>query len=330
MHSSVVLGITAGDPSGIGPEVALKALSVPSDRDVIPVFIARYSVLELHYPHLISGYQVVSEKDEFQQRLIPGERYICDIDLNLPVPRPGHGNIDTGIESKAYIDAALRLWKRGVIHGMVTGPVNKGLIERSGCRFKGHTEYIAEQIHEPSPFMMMYSEEYRVILVTTHLPIGEIPGRIDSEMIYRTIKAGSEAISLIDGTPVRIAIAGIDPHCGDDGAIGDFDMKYTLTAVERARSDGIQIDGPFAADTLFLPERWRSYNLVIAHYHDQALIPFKILAFERGVNVTVGISLTRTSVDHGTAYDIAGKGIAQAGSMIEAIKLACILEERRK
>lgn len=330
MHNNVVLGITAGDPSGIGPEVALKALSVPLDRDVIPVLIARYSVLELHYAHLLSDYHVVSEKDEFHHRLIPGERYICDIDLDLPVPRPGNGNIDTGIESKAYIDAALRLWERGVIHGIVTGPVNKGLIEKSGCGFKGHTEYIAEQIHEPSPFMMMYSEEYRVILVTTHLSIKEIPERIDSEMIYRTIKAGCEAISLIDGTPVRIAIAGLDPHCGDDGAIGDFDMRYTSAAAERARSDGIQIDGPFAADTLFLPERWRSYNLVVAHYHDQALIPFKILAFERGVNVTVGISLTRTSVDHGTAYDIAGKGIAQAGSMVEAIKLACILEKRRK
>ncbi len=330
MHNNVILGITAGDPSGIGPEVALKALSVPLDRDVIPVLIARYSVLELHYAHLLSGYQVFSEGDEFHHRLISGERYICDIDLDLPVPHPGIGNISTGIESKAYIDTALRLWKRGVIHGIVTGPVNKGLIEKSGCTFKGHTEYIAEQIHEPSPFMMMYSEEYRVILVTTHLPIKEIPARIDPELIYRTIKAGCEAISLIDGTPIRVAIAGLDPHCGDDGAIGDFDMKYTRIAIERARSDGIHIDGPLAADTLFLPERWSSYNLVIAHYHDQALIPFKLLAFERGVNVTVGLSLTRTSVDHGTAYDIAGKGIAQAGSMVEAVKLACILEKKRK
>jgi 4-hydroxythreonine-4-phosphate dehydrogenase len=330
VHNSVVLGITAGDPSGIGPEVALKALRVPLDRDVIPVLIARYSVLQLYYADLLSGYEVISKGDEPHDTLISGHRYIYDIDLDLPVPRLGIGTIYTGIESKAYIDAALSLWKSGVIHGIVTGPVNKGFIEKSGCIFKGHTGYLAEQIGEPNPFMMMYSEEYRVILVTSHLPIEEVSRGIDEERIYRTIKVGYDAISLIDGSGIRVAITGLDPHCGDDGAIGDFDVKYTRAAVDRARRDGILIDGPFAADTLFLPERWKSYNLVVAHYHDQALIPFKILAFERGVNVTVGLSLTRTSVDHGTAYDIAGRGIAKSGSMVEAIKLAGILEKKEK
>ena len=227
------------------------------------------------------------------------------------------------MESRLYIDNAVDLWKRGIVNALVTGPVNKAHIEKSGCRFTGHTEYIAGLINEKNPYMLMYSPDYRVLLVTTHIPVADISKNINAEKIYNTIIAGHNAIQLLDSDDsARIAIAGLDPHCGDDGAIGNFDAEITKEAVSRALQNGINIEGPFSADALFTPKKWKSYNLAIAHYHDQGLIPFKVLAFESGVNITLGLSITRTSPDHGTAYDIAGKNKANHKSMLEAIKLA--------
>lgn len=317
-----ILGITAGDPAGIGPEVALKALDHPGKPHCTPVLIIRHSVLEQHYSHLLHDFIVVSDKDELSQNLNSGKPVIFNIEPELPLPVPGTGTANTGHESLLYIDAALDLWKAGIIDGIVTGPVHKGNIGESGCRFTGHTEYIAESITEENPAMMMYSEEYRVLLVTTHIAVRDIEKTINTDSIYRTIKTGHAAMTAIDGPAPHLAITGLDPHCGDNGAIGTFDRKYTTAAIDRARDDGIRIDGPFAADTLFLAERWKTYNLVIAQYHDQGLIPFKMLAFEKGVNVTLGLSIVRTSVDHGTAFDIAGKGQANHLSMVAAMELA--------
>ncbi|MDY6935164.1 MAG: 4-hydroxythreonine-4-phosphate dehydrogenase PdxA [Spirochaetota bacterium] len=327
---SIRVGIVIGDPAGIGPEVALKAVSELDGIDnIIPIVIGRYEVLVRHYPDLVQGYRLWDYKRDTPSDILDDHNYIYNICLDLPIPTPGKGNIYTGIESIKYIDKAIELWRCGTLDSIVTGPVNKGLIEKSGCRFTGHTEYIAESIQEKNPYMMMYSKDYRVMLVTTHIPVSGITERIDSEKIYNTIIAGHRAISRIDGKEVRIAITGLDPHCGDRGAIGNFDMNVTEKAVSMAKSDGINIEGPFAADTLFLPERWRSYNLVIAQYHDQGLIPFKTLTFDTGVNVTMGLSIIRTSVAHGTAYDIAGKGCAKYKSMIEAITLAYLLAENK-
>ncbi len=329
MHSDIVLGITIGDPAGIGPEVTLKALTAAPQLGIIPVVIARRAVLEAHYSDLLAGFTILSGKSQLQD-LVSGNSYLYDVDADWPIPAPGAGSVHTGAESKAYIDAAIDLVRSNALEAMVTGPVSKGFIEKSGTPFTGHTEYIAERLSESHPVMMMYSRRYRVILVTTHLSLEVVSKRIDVEGIYRTIRTGYRALSFIDEGPVRMAIAGLDPHCGDDGTIGDFDKRCTAVAVERARGAGIDIDGPVAADTLFMPERWKQYNLVVAHYHDQGLIPFKMVAFRRGVNVTLGLSITRTSVDHGTAYDIAGRGIARFSSMVEAIKLAAVLVGKKR
>ena len=329
MHSDIVLGITIGDPAGIGPEVTLKALTATCSPGIIPVVIARQAVLDAYYSELLTGFTVITEQSQLRE-LASGTSYLYDVDADWPIPSPGAGSVHTGAESKAYIDTAIDLVQSGDLHAMVTGPVSKGFIEKSGTPFTGHTEYIAERLHESHPVMMMYSRRYRVIMVTTHLSLETVSKRIDAEGIYRTIRTGYRALSSIDERPVRMAIVGLDPHCGDDGTIGDFDTRCTAVAVERARRDGIDIEGPFAADTLFMPERWKVYNLVVAHYHDQGLIPFKMVAFRRGVNVTLGLSITRTSVDHGTAYDIAGQGIAHFSSMVEAIKLAALLAGKKR
>lgn len=326
---AIKIGITIGDPAGIGPEVALKALQNLKNKNIIPVLICRKELIYNFFPKETGDFHFL-EKGTTELSLHSGKKYIYDVPINLPIPVPGKGNINTGLESRKYIDTSISLWKRSVIDAIVTGPVNKGLIEKSGTAFCGHTEYIAKQINEDNPLMLMYSELYRVLLITTHIPVNEIYKNISIERIVHVILEGAESIKAIDNSHVKIAITGMDPHCGDDGAIGNFDNNVTIPAVKIARSKGINIDGPFSADTIFIPEKWEKYNLVIAHYHDQGLIPFKMLAFEKGVNVTLGLSITRTSVDHGTGYDIAGKGKAGFNSMLEAIKLAYRIEQRRR
>ncbi len=313
------LGVTAGDPAGIGPEVALKAINALNDKSIIPIVIGRATVFEELYPDLFSGYEISSRSHAAHA---PGKKYLHDVPLGLPVPKPGAGTADTGKEALACIDAAIELWRTGMIDAVVTAPVSKSLIEKTGIHFTGHTEYMAEKIGETTPLMMMFSEKYRVLLASTHVPVSGIPAELGLERLLHVIRTGYDSIRSIDGGTVKLAIAGLDPHCGDDGAIGTFDRDITARAVSLAREKGIPIDGPFAADTLFIPAAWERYNLVIAHYHDQGLIPFKMLAFDEGVNVTLGLSMVRTSVDHGTAFDIAGKNIARWSSMTEAIMLA--------
>lgn len=324
------IGITIGDPAGVGPEITLKALKDPSLRSCRPVVIGRRAVFNPELLSYFSACAVATTRAELESALAtrPDSAVFFDPGFEFPLPEPGRGSEATGAESRSYIDHAVALWKRRLIDAIVTAPVSKSWIEKSGCRFTGHTEYLADAIGERNPFMMMFSPEYRVLLATTHVPLASVPALVTRERLLDTIRTGHRAILAIDARAPRIAIAGLDPHCGDDGAIGDFDMTITRDAVRAAKSEGIDINGPFAADTLFIPSRWRQFSLVIAHYHDQALIPFKMAAFETGVNVTLGLSLVRTSVDHGTAFDIAGRNIAGFQSMVEAIKLAAALSEK--
>jgi 4-hydroxythreonine-4-phosphate dehydrogenase len=318
------IGITLGDPAGIGPEITLKALSTLNDDSIIPVIIGRRAVLEKHYASLLAGCaSLVSFRD--REVLEPGNIYIYDMPSEDPVPDPGKGNALTGAESLQYINRAVELWQKNLIDAVVTGPVHKGYIEESGTPFTGHTEHIAALIGETSPFMMMYSPQYRVLLATTHHPIADIPALITPERLEEVFDMAQSAMKAIDGGDVNLAVTGLDPHCGDNGAIGSFDRDVTSAAVKEAQERGINMQGPFAADTLFLPDRWKQYNCVVALYHDQGLIPFKILAFDEGVNITLGLSIVRTSVDHGTAFDIAGKNCAHYSSMVEAIRCAAML-----
>jgi 4-hydroxythreonine-4-phosphate dehydrogenase len=326
----IKIGITIGDPAGIGPEVALKAVNELRELNYSPVVIGRSEAIEKNYPALLKKYSIIRQDQIHLSENVPGKKYLLDMPSNYPVPSPGIGSPETGGESCAYIDKAVELWKIGLLDAVVTGPVSKANIEKSGIRFTGHTDYIAGLIREKDPLMLMYSGDYRVLLVTAHIPVEKISESIDAGRIYKTILTGYQWIKSVDPNNTRIAIAGLDPHCGDEGAIGSFDMNVTKKAVEKARAQGIDIRGPYSADSLFTPGKWKSYNLAIAHYHDQGLIPFKALAFDSGVNVTLGLSIIRTSPDHGTAFDIAGKNRANHKSMSEAIKLARRLAENKR
>ncbi len=320
------IGITSGDPAGIGPEIIAKALNDLPDTSFVPVVIGSADFYRHYHNKFFRRFTLLSLHDKTDT---PTDEFFVDVPLESPMPEPGKGTPATGRESLRYIDAGLDLWEQGAIDALVTGPVSKGLIERSGTHFTGHTEYLAARTGG-DPFMMMFSEDYRVILATTHLPLSQVSSSVNRERILQVITAGNESIKAIDGAPVRLAVAGLDPHCGDDGAIGTFDRDVTAKAIEDARRAGIDVEGPFAADTLFMADRWKEHNLVIAQYHDQGLIPFKLLAFDRGVNVTLGLPLVRTSVDHGTAFNIAGKDRAGYSSMIEAIAVACRLVQGRR
>jgi 4-hydroxythreonine-4-phosphate dehydrogenase len=325
----VKIGITIGDPAGIGPEVSLKAVDCLEGKSIIPLLIGRREVVEKLYPGLIKGCQVI---DNTECDLLPGNRYFYTTGSDRPLPEPGCGSPETGGESLEYIDTALELWKKGFIDAIATAPVSKEFIQKSGVEFSGHTEYIAEKTCGSKPLMLMYSPEFRVIPVTTHIPVSEIIHALSAERITEAIVSGAGAMEEIDGKKPQIAVAGLDPHCGDGGAIGDFDERVTKTAVENAVKRGIDTEGPLSADTLFMRDNWKKYSLAIAMYHDQGLIPFKVLAFEKGVNTTLGLKIVRTSADHGTAYNLAGKGDADHRSMLEAILLAyrLVLNKKRE
>ena len=318
-RSNVKIGITLGCPAGIGGEVTLKAL-LSGRMNGIPVLIGRKEVLLSHYPEMFSALKI----EPFSGEAVSGKVYLYDVQSAYKIPKLGIGSTDAASESLLYINKSIDLWRSGQISAVVTAPVNKGLIEKSGVSFMGHTEYFAEKINEPDPVMMMYSDKYSVVLVTTHYGISEIPSLVTSERIEKTVLTAYSALKKIKGREPRLAVAGLDPHCGDGGAIGTFDSDVTAPLIAKLK-DKIDITGPLSADTIFMKEKWIKYDAVIAHYHDQGLIPFKMIAFENGVNVTLGLSLVRTSVDHGTAYDIAGMNIAAEGSMIEAFNLAVSL-----
>ncbi|MFW6364841.1 MAG: 4-hydroxythreonine-4-phosphate dehydrogenase PdxA [Spirochaetota bacterium] len=323
------LAVTMGDPAGIGPEVIMKAVSQNRHWNSNPILVGRYDVLSRTRDRFAQGLVLdrAADRTELDRLLDDTARdTICVYDTSSGdyLPEPGKGDERTGASSLRCIDDAIDLWKGEYVAGMVTGPVSKALIEKSGTPFTGHTEYIAERTGG-FPYMMMYSPDYTVILVTMHLPIQSVHVRVTAERIEHTAKAALHALKRINGRDARLAVAGLDPHCGDNGAIGPFDRDVTVPLVRRMKKSGLNIEGPYSADTLFIPDRWKQYDGIIAMYHDQGLIPFKMCAFETGVNVTLGLPIVRTSVDHGTAFDIAGRGIASHASFVHAYELAMLL-----
>ncbi len=245
------IGITLGDPAGIGPEVALRALGGIDRTKIRPVIIGRKSVMETHYRNLLPE-DLYSAPASGNSGFPENTPVFIDVECDYPVPEPGQGSVETGAESLLYIKAAIELWKAGRIDAITTGPVHKGFIEKSGTPFTGHTEYIAGYIGEPSPYMMMFSPRYRVLLATTHVPLSSAAGLVPRERLLDVIRIGYDSIRAIDGGDVRLAVTGFDPHCGDDGAIGDFDLRITAPAIAKARAGGIPVEGPFSAE----PSLW--------------------------------------------------------------------------
>ncbi len=290
--------ITMGDPAGVGPEIVAKAL--PAVQGLAEWVVAghepalRDAGLSQEVPVLETG----------------GERV-----------EPGVLSASAGRAALEAVRAATRLCLADDAAAMVTAPVSKEAITLTGEPFTGHTEFIAALCGARESRMLLASDRLRVVHVTTHMPL-RTACELDPERIRRTIELGNEACVRLGFTRPRIAVCGLNPHAGEHGLFGDEDERSIAPAVRAAREAGIDAEGPLPADTVFLKAVRGTYDLVVAMYHDQGHIPAKLLGFEQTVNVSLGLPVIRTSVDHGTAFDIAGKGIADAGSMIEAIRLA--------
>jgi 4-hydroxythreonine-4-phosphate dehydrogenase len=221
-----------------------------------------------------------------------------------------------------YILSAIELARNGTIHAMVTAPIHKEAIHLAGYDYPGHTELLAERTKAREVGMMLMGGPIRVILVTTHLPLRDVPDRLTTEAVRQKIRLADQAMRALGFDPPRIAVAGLNPHSGEGGLFGDEEQRIIKPAVDQSKNEGIDVSGPFPPDTVFHQAYRGKFHVVVCMYHDQGLIPLKMIAFDKGVNVTLGLPIIRTSVDHGTAFDIAGKGLANPGSLIEAVKVA--------
>ena len=320
-----VLGLTMGDPAGIGAEVIAKALAGREvGRLCRPLVIGSLPVMHKTVRSLGLPLRVVVV--EGHDRPLGGRGELSVLDpLERPIGRfrMGVAAKNTGKASVAFITKAVELAELGCIHGIVTGPINKEAINLAGYHYPGHTELLADLTYSKEVGMMILGGPLKIMFVTTHVAIRNLSGALTPELVGKAIRLADRALRDQFGVVrPRIGVAALNPHAGEAGLFGDEERKAILPAARRARAAGIQASDPLSADTLFGKAVRGEYDGVVAMYHDQGLIPLKLVAFGKCVNLTVGLPIIRTSVDHGTAFDIAGKGVADPGSLIEAVKLA--------
>ncbi len=336
-----VLGITIGDPGGIGPEITAKALNEKKIYQLSrPVVVGDYRVMEdvLKFTDLkLTLNPIVNIQDA------RGVRGIMDIlDLkNMPLDRLRYKEVtfEQGKASFEYVAKVIELAMEKKIDGTVTGPINKAAIHAAGHRYAGHTEIYATLTDTRDYSMMLTHGGFRVTHVSTHVSLREACDRVKKDRVRRVIDLTWDALKNFDLARPRIGVAGLNPHCGEGGMFGHEDDEEILPAVESARRKGYDVEGPIPADTVFSKMKGGMYDAVVVMYHDQGHIPMKFLGFQydektgqwgemSGVNVTLGLPIVRTSVDHGTAFGKAGEGRANPQSMIEAIQLGAMLSKK--
>jgi 4-hydroxythreonine-4-phosphate dehydrogenase len=336
-----VIGITMGDPAGVGPEVVIKALADPAIRRQ-----ARFVVYGMN--ELIAYAADLAEVEPFWHRLqhdSPRGRYdlihdvvVLDYDEYSQLSTRDIGPSKVGGQaSLRFLDdaiaAAHRPQEEGGIDAIVTAPICKASWKLAGIKFPGHTELLAARTKVRRVAMMFHAdlpdEQLNVVLATIHLPLMDVRHVLTIGCVFNPIDLGHQAMKRLGITNPRIAVCGLNPHASENGQFGDEEARVITPAIEMARQAGMDVQGPFPADTLFTPQRRGRFDLIVAMYHDQGLIPVKMLAFDSAVNMTLGTPIIRTSVDHGTAFDIAHKNQADPGSMKSAIRLAVRMAQGR-
>ena len=332
-----LIGITMGDPGGIGPEVILKALASPEIRAVANyVIIGSEKVLSDIADNLGIGTELqllrIDNASLNSNSGLTDDINVLDLD-NVSVrdaltrkPQP-----ESGRASVEYILKGLELALGGEIDALVTAPISKEAIKLAGFEFAGHTELLKEKTSVENVVMFMVGKGLRVSFVTTHLAVNEVSGCINRENVFSTIQITATGLKTFFGIDQpKIAVCGLNPHCGDGDRFGTEERDVIMPAIARAQEMGIDCHGPLSSDTVFNKALNGEFDIVVVQFHDQGTIPIKLHAFDSGVNITLGIPVIRTSPTHGTAFDIAGKGVANPGSMIEAIKTAVMMAETRK
>ena len=331
MKEKPIIALTMGDPAGIGPEVIIKSLSVPEVRDVcFPIIIGSVSIILKTADFIRSGIPIIPvnsfENIDLQSIevsvLNSTSEAVRDVHL-------GHESKTTGEAAARAINRAVELATDGKVNAIVTGPTSKHALHLAGYTYPGQTEFLADLTGTDEVVMMLVSQNLKVALVTSHCSISEISSIITKEIIVTKLLILNTWLQNYFGvSEPKIAVCALNPHAGDGGIFGREECDIIGPAIEEVQKRGIDVLGPFPADALFAHSRLKSYDAYLAMYHDQGLIPLKMDAFGKGVNVTLGLPIIRTSPDHGTAFDIAGQGIADPGSMIEAIKLAANMAKK--
>ncbi len=309
---SKIIGITMGDPAGVGPEISLKALAEMSaaDRANTRIFGNRVTL-------------------EAAKAAVGVDVDLADSVIDLPIagaPLPwGKLSPVAGDAAFRFIEAAVRAAQAGEIGCIVTAPINKEALNAAGHHYDGHTGMLRALTQANAAYMLLASERLKVIHVSTHVSLNDAIKRATTQRVLDTIRAGHRHLQRIGFANPRIAVAGLNPHCGEHGLFGNEDEDQIAPAVAMAQAEGINAQGPISADTVFYRAHSGAFDLVVAQYHDQGHIPIKLVAFDTTVNVSVELPIDRTSVDHGTAFDIAGKGIANHVNLNSAIAYARML-----
>jgi 4-hydroxythreonine-4-phosphate dehydrogenase len=315
------IAITMGEPGGVGPEVIVKALSISDVRRVCdPVVIGDIEVMRNAIK--VAGLSTEIKGLSTLYDLTPSDNIIEVIHLQSPLSLENHPSADSGRIVVEYIKKAVELTVNGLCDAIVTAPISKESLKMAGYPWPGHTEMLAELTGTSEYAMMFVGERLKVILCTIHVPLKDVVRLIGESRVLGTIILAKRGMDMLNIKNPRIGVAGLNPHAGEGGLLGKEDLEIIAPAIEKARDKGINVSGPYPPDVIFHRAYRGDFDIIVSMYHDQGLIPFKMLEFERGVNVTVGLPIIRTSPDHGTGFDIAWKNMADPSSMIEAIRLA--------
>jgi 4-hydroxythreonine-4-phosphate dehydrogenase len=327
------LALTQGDPAGIGPEITLKAWLERRER-CLPAFAVVSDPDFLRATASSLNLSVAVESVDVAETTAVFKRALPVIPLGTPVAStPGRPAPASAAATIASIKRAVELVRSGAAGAMVTNPIAKSVLYGAGFPHPGHTEYLAALAARqgeapPRPVMLLWSEALAVVPVTIHVPLRDVPRLLTLDLIVETGRIVAHDLKRRFGVAKpRLALAGLNPHAGEDGALGDEDQRVVAPAVAKLKAEGVDASGPHPADTLFHDRARAGYDVVLAMYHDQALVPIKTIAFDEAVNVTLGLPFVRTSPDHGTAFDIAGRGVARPESLIAALRLAARLAD---
>jgi 4-hydroxythreonine-4-phosphate dehydrogenase len=332
LQNRPLLALTMGDPVGVGPEIMVMALTAPQIFQVCrPLIIGDLPALERARRQLAPDLKIQAVDRAAAGRYEPGTMDVLALTHLAPADLEyGRPTAASGSAMVSYILTAIDLCMKEEVAGMVTGPISKISMKLSGYDYPGHTELLAEKTGTPEHAMMLAGAEFRVILATIHCALATVPGRLSTDGIFRLCRLSSRALQRDFGlASPRLGVAALNPHAGEAGMFGNEEEDIIIPAVRQAQAEGLRVEGPFPADTLFWRHSQGEFAAIICMYHDQGLIPLKLLHFMDAVNVTLGLPIIRTSVDHGTAYDLAGKGQAHAGSLKAAVRMAAEMAGRR-
>jgi 4-hydroxythreonine-4-phosphate dehydrogenase len=331
MEELIKVGITMGDPNGIGPEVVIKALADNRIlQSCLPVIYGSGKVISFHKKGINANefnYHTVRAGENFNFKAI-NLVSVTEEDFKVEL---GSSTEAAGMLAFKSIEAAVKDLKDQKIDALVTAPINKKNIQSESFNFPGHTEYLAEQFGVKEYLMLMTTDELKVGTVTGHVPVSAISSQITVAKIIEKVKVLNK--SLIRDFGIRkpkIAILGLNPHAGDNGLLGKEEQEVIIPAINQLKEQGIIVAGPYGADGFFGSSAIKAFDAVLAMYHDQGLVPFKTLEFDRGVNYTAGLPVVRTSPDHGTGYDLAGKNLASESSLRHALYMAIDIAKKRR